>query len=273
MNTENAKALAETALNSLVDAIEQGRTDAVKTYLEAASKFHNYSLGNQLLIAYQRPDATRVAGFATWKSLRRFVKRGEKGIAILAPMKFKGAPKMNEDGTVEETGYLRFRSATVFDLSQTDGQPLPEIGTTKGDPGTYLDRVKEYVASSGIVLEYTNDIRPALGTSSGGRIKIAQGLTPAEEFSALVHEVAHERLHHGSSRPTSKTVRETEAEATSFVVCKHVGLDTGTASHDYIALYNGDKEAFRNSLETIRNTAADIIAALESVARPEEVPQ
>jgi len=272
MNTENARSLADTALNSLVEAVQQGRSEAAKAYLETVSRFHNYSLGNQLLIAFQRPSATRVAGFHTWKSLGRFVKKGAKGIAILAPMTFKGKTTENEDGSAEQSpSYIRFRSVTVFDISDTDGQPLPEIGTTNGDPGAYLDTLKKFIASKSITLEYTDDIRPALGTSSGGTIKIALGLTPAEEFSVLVHETAHELLHHGSDRPTSKTVRETEAEATAFAVSKHIGLDTGTAAHDYIALYDGDREALIASLTTIRNTAATIIGALETAVEPEEI--
>lgn len=272
MNTDNAKTLAENALNSLVEAVEQGRSEAVTAYLETVSKFHNYSLGNQLLIAFQRPDATRVAGFHTWKSLGRFVKKGEKGIAILAPMTFKGKNK-GDDGESDNTiSYVRFRSVTVFDVSQTDGDPLPEIGTTKGDPGVNLDRLKKFITTSGITLEYTDDIRPALGTSSGGRIRIALGLSPAEEFSVLAHETAHELLHHGKDRPTSKTVRETEAEATAFAICKHIGLETGSAAHDYIALYNGDRGALVESLTIIRDTAAKIIAAISTASKMEEVP-
>ena len=159
---------------------------------------------------------------------------------------------------------MRFRTATVFDLSQTDGQPLPELGITEGDPGVYLERLKSFIVSRDTTLEYTDAIRPALGTSSVGRIRIAIGLTPSEEFAVLTHELAHDILHHGSDRPASVTVRETEAEATAFAVCHHIGLDTGTASQDYIGLYNGDKQAFTSSLTTIRNTAASIIAALEA---------
>lgn len=264
MTPETAQSLATDALNSLVEAIAQGHSAALTTYLKTLSKFHNYSLGNQLLIAWQRPTASRIAGFNTWKRMGRFVKKGEKGIAILAPMKFKGHAKESEDNTEEAQVYMRFRTATVFDVSQTDGQPLPELGTTEGDPGPYLERLKAFIASRNTTLEYTDAIRPALGTSSVGMIRIALGLTPSEEFAVLSHELAHDILHHGSDRPASLTVRETEAEATAFAVCHHVGLDTGTASHDYIALYNGDKQAFTASLTTIRNTAASIIAALEA---------
>lgn len=266
MNTDTARSLAENALNDLVAAVEQGRTDALVAYLETASKFHSYSFNNQLLIAYQRPGATRVAGYNTWRSLGRFVKKGEKGIAIMAPMSIRSRREPNGDPDTPESAapVLRFRAVTVFDVSQTDGDELPELGTTTGDPGTYLDRLRAFVTSRKITLEYSDDIRPALGTSSGGAIRIAPGLNPAEEYSVLAHELAHEILHHGSDRPTSKTVRETEAEAVAFVLCKHIGLETGSAAHDYIALYNGDRGALIDSLTTIRDTAVQVISALEA---------
>src|SRR3954451_15587665 len=115
-------------------------------------------------------------------------------------------------------------------------------------------------------------IRPALGTSGGGHITVAPGLGAAEEFSVIVHEVAHELLHHGVSRPASKAVRETEAEATAFAVCRHIGLETGTAAHDYIALYNGDRGALLQSLTTIRDAAAKIIIALDDSDKTDGVP-
>jgi antirestriction protein ArdC len=186
-----------------------------------------------------------VAGYQTWKSLGRQVKKGEKGIAILAPMTFRCKDEKPEEGErAQRVVQVRFRQVTVFDVRQTDGKPLPDIGKTTGEPGVYMARLKSFLTAQGIMLEYTDDIRPALGTSSGGRIRIAVGLAPGEEFSVLAHECAHEVLHHGSNRPASKIVRETEAEATAYAICKHIGLDTGTVAHDYIALYDGDREAF-----------------------------
>jgi antirestriction protein ArdC len=263
MNTDNAKALAETALNSLVEAVQQGRSEAVKTYLETLSRFHKYSFRNQMLIALQRPSATHVAGFHTWRSVDRCVRKGEKGIAILAPMSFKAKPQ-GDDGSEEQAAHVRFRAVTVFDVAQTDGAPLPEIGTTTGDPGANLERLAQFIASAGITVEYSDSIRPDLGTSTGGHITIALGLTSAEQFSVTVHELAHELLHRGTDRPASLTVRETEAEATAYTVCHHIGLNTGTAAHDYIALYDGDRGALIQSLNTIRDAATRIIAALDA---------
>jgi hypothetical protein len=123
MSLDNAKQLAENTLESLVQAVQQGRSDAVTAYLQTAAKFHRYSLGNQLLIAWQRPDASHVAGFNTWKSVGRFVRNGEKGITILAPMKLtRPAANDAEEGTTAE--YVRFRTVAVFDISQACRGPF-----------------------------------------------------------------------------------------------------------------------------------------------------
>ena len=121
--------------------------------------------------------------------------------------------------------------------------------------------MKALVAKQGIKLEYSNRIGPAEGASEGGRIILRTDLEPAAEFSVLVHEHAHERLHQGKEKD-SKTVRETEAEAVAFAVCQAVGLDTNTASSDYIQLYDGKKETLLASLQRIKETAGEIIEAV-----------
>jgi len=133
-----------------------------------------------------------------------------------------------------------------------------------GDPGENLDRLASFVRSRGIQLAYNENIAPALGMSYGGRIALLPGQSKAEEFSTLVHETAHELLHKSERRTaTTKTVRESEAEAVAFVVGKAVGLVSGTASADYISLYHGNASLLAESLEVIQQTASVIIAALE----------
>jgi hypothetical protein len=149
-------------------------------------------------------------------------------------------------------------------VSQTDGVDLPEMREISGDPGENLDSLAAFVRSRGIQLAYNENIAPALGMSYGGRIALLPGQSKAEEFSTLVHETAHELLHKAERRTaTTKTVRETEAEAVAFVVGKAVGLVTGTASADYIRLYHGNASLLAESLEVIQQTAAVILAALE----------
>ena len=258
MKAEEAKKLADAALANLTQALEQGKSDALTAYLAAMGRFHDYSFGNVMLIVSQKPDATRVAGFNSWKQMNRFVKKGEKGIVIIAPMLIK--PKEAES---EEERLLRFKAVYVFDISQTDGEPLPEFARVGGNPNGHTDRLKDLVAAQGITLEYADSLAGAMGLSHGGRIEILSGLTPAEEFAVLAHELAHELLHRGERRKqTSKTVRETEAEAVAFVVCQAIGLDAATQASDYIQLYNGDKDTLAESLDYVQKTAAEIIAAI-----------
>ena len=156
-----------------------------------------------------------------------------------------------------------FRAAYVFDVSQTEGQELPTIGCVNGDPRDYRERLSRFVVQHGIALEYSQDIAPARGISAGGTITLLPGLSPAEEFSTLAHEVAHEMMHRTERRSsTSKRVRETEAEAVAFVVCSAIGLETGSAAQDYIGLYGGDAKLLSESLEYVQRTATQILNAI-----------
>jgi len=131
-----------------------------------------------------------------------------------------------------------FRAAHVFDVNQTDGEALPEFATVKGEPQDYTERLKTFIASKAIALEFSAQIAPAKRISSGGKITVLLDLEPPEIFSVLVHEVAHELLHRGERRTqTTHAVRETEAEAVAFVVASAIGLDVNTASADYIQLH------------------------------------
>jgi len=270
---KTAKEVIAANVQSLIEQLEAGHSDALTAYLNAMSRFHNYSLGNILEIARQRPDATRVGGFWKWKELGRSVKKGEKGIRILAPIigvrrkKDEEAKASNDPAAINKAVLVGFRSAYVFDVSQTEGAELPELRGISGDVGDNRDRLIAFIERQGIELVFTERIAPALGMSYGGRIGILPGQSKAEEFSTLVHELAHEMLHKAERRTaTTKVVRETEAEAIAFVIGKAVGLETGTASADYIQLYHGNASLLAESLEVIQQTSAVILAALESSA-------
>jgi hypothetical protein len=259
----------------LIEQLEAGHSEALTNYLTAMSRFHRYSFGNVLEISRQMPVATKVAGFWTWKNLGRSVKAGQKGIRILAPIvgvRRKKDEEANKDITKQnERVLLGFRNAYVFDVSQTDGIELPNLQEVSGDPGENIDRLAAFVKSKGIQLVYNANIAPALGMSYGGRIAILPGQSKAETFSTLVHETAHELLHKAERRTaTTKTVRETEAEAVAFVVGKAVGLVNEDASASYIQLYHGNASLLAESLEVIQQTAAVILAALEPPI-PEDV--
>ena len=167
---------------------------------------------------------------------------------------------------------LGFRNAYVFDISQTNGIDLPTLHEVTGDPGKAISRLTAFLESQGIGLSYNDRIAPALGMSYGGRIVLLPGQTKAEEFSTLVHETAHELLHKAERRTaTTKTVRETEAEAVAYVVGKAVGLVIGSASADYIQLYHGNASLLAASLDVVKQTADVILAALEPPAPTEAV--
>jgi N-terminal domain of anti-restriction factor ArdC len=192
------------------------------------SRFHHYSFGNILEIARQRPTATRVAGMYAWNQLGRRVKKGEKGIRILAPIigvKRKKDEEAERDITKQNTRILvGFRNAYVFDVEQTEGAELPAMREIHGTVGENRDRLISFIEAQGIELSFTEKIAPALGMSYGGKIAILPGQSQAEEFSTLVHELAHEMLHKAERRTaTTKVVRETEAEAIAFVIGKAVG--------------------------------------------------
>src|ERR1700678_2001904 len=180
----------------LIEQLKAGKSEALTHYLNAISRFHNYSFGNVLEIARQMPSATRVAGFWTWKNLGRSVNAGAKGIRILAPIvgvRRKKDEEAEKDITKQNTRVLLgFRNAYVFDVSQTNGVDLPELHEVSGDPGENIDRLAAFLKAQSIQLVYNPKIAPALGMSYGGRIAILPGPSKAEEFSKRCHEESYE---------------------------------------------------------------------------------
>lgn len=272
MKTEDAKTLAESALDTLAAQLDAGKSASLTAYLASMARFHRYSANNILLIHVQRQDATRVAGFSAWRKLGRFVRRGEKGIAILVPMTLRRSLDEAGNGVGTEDvatarPILGFKPGYVFDVSQTDGEPLPAFAEVSGEPGDHVVALKAFLGSRDIELSYANaELGAAHGASLKGRILLRDDLSPAVEFSVLVHEIAHELLHTGDRRAdTSKTVRETEAEAVAFVVSHAIGLSTSTAASDYIQLYSGNKDTLLGSLDLIRRAATEILAVIQPV--------
>ena len=280
---QTSREVIQANVQLLIEQIEAGHSEGLTAYLTAMGRFHNYSFGNILEIARQRPDATRVAGLYAWNQLGRKVIKGQKGIRILAPMigtrkkKDNETTRSSDPAAVNKPVLVGFRAVYVFDVSQTEGAELPGFAErTRGEVGEFNTRLQAFIEAQGIGLEFKESIAPALGMSYGGRIAILPGQEPAEEFSTLVHELAHEMLHKAERRTaTTKTVRETEAEAIAFVVSQTIGLDAGRASADYIHLYHGNAALLTESLEVIQRTAALILSALETkeaAEQPEATP-
>jgi hypothetical protein len=212
---------------------------------------------------FQRPSATYAAGFNTWKSLGRHVKKGEKGITVLAPIVVSRKKEQAEveDQREEQQAVAGFRPVTVFDISQTGGQPLPEVTKVAGDPKS-TDRLKDYVERLGIELEYSSEIQPAKGVSCGGKIILLPDLNPAEAFATLVHETAHEAFHKADRRlkriAASAKPRLKPLPSSS----QAIGLDCLSASADYIQLWNGDRATLVESFQFIQKTAIQILSAI-----------
>lgn len=269
MNSENIKKVTNEAINQLAEALNAGHSETLTRYLTAMAKFRTYSLFNVLLILKQCPNASRVAGYRTWQSFGRQVRQGEKGIMIFAPIFRKRTEGTNQPDTTDESrAVATFRSVYVWDEQQTAGKDLPEIGRVAGDPSVYLDRLETFVRANGIALSYSEDIAPAKGVAEKGKITLLPNQTPAETFATLVHEQAHIALHQSERRAnTTKRIRETEAEAVAFVVCKAIGLETRTAAQDYVAMYGGDAKLLLESLEHVQQTASRILDGIEIYAQ------
>jgi hypothetical protein len=197
------------AVDFLIEQLEAGKSETLTAYLGAMARFHNYSFGNILAIARQKPTATHVAGIRSWNELGRFVKKGEKGIQILAPMvgyrRRKDASEQEPD-TKPQPVLIGFRAVYVFDMAQTEGADLPEFGhSISGEVGGNRDRLFAFLAQQNIRLEFNEKIAPALGVSYGGKIALLPGQSKAEEFTTLVHETAHELLHRAERRTMTVT--------------------------------------------------------------------
>ncbi len=260
MNADDLRKLTTDAVDRLATLLDEGQSDQLVAFLRAMARFHRYSFHNVCLIAAQRPLATRVAGFHAWRSLNRFVRKGEKGIAILAPILVRRRDDAADDDSKHVAG---FRAAYVFDVAQTDGDELPSTATASGDPGDRISLLRAAIVAQGIAVDDVDGLGSALGTSTGGRIQIVKGLAPAEEFVVLVHEFAHELLHRAADRPSSRDTRELEAESVAFVVGEAIGLNVADAARDYIHLYRGDRDGLLASLDRVRGAATTILSALQ----------
>ena len=286
-------------LKEITDRLEQGITELFeseryKEYLRVMSKFHNYSFNNTLLIAMQKPDASLVAGFSSWKNnFGRNVMKGEKGIKIIAPSPFTvkqevektdpqtGKPVIGKDGKpVTEEKEIKvpaYKVVSVFDVSQTEGRELPDIAVDEltGD----VDRFKDFFAA----LEQVSPVPIGFEKIEGGahgyyhleekRIAIDEGMSDLQTIKTAIHEIAHAKLHDidlnapkEEQKPrVDRRTREVEAESVAYTVCQHYGLDTSDYSFGYVAGWSSGKELteLRGSLETIRSTAAEMINAID----------
>lgn len=242
-------------------------------YLSAMSKFHDYSANNVMLIMMQMPYAERVAGYRTWQKLGRQVKKGERAISIIAPCSHKKSREVeNDDGSVSEVEsiYNTYRAVPVFDISQTDGNELPDIVTKlDGDVGEFdnlFARLKE-------IAPVPISIREVAGSSNGyyshtdNEIVIKAGMSEMQTIKTAVHEITHSMLHceAGECESASRLTREVQAESVAYVVCQTLGIDSSEYSFGYVASWSSGKDLkeLTASLSVIQKTAARIIDAIK----------
>lgn len=232
------------------------KSEAMQKYLEFAAKFHRYSPYNVMLIMLSKPEATNVAGFQTWKKMNRYVKRGESGIAIFAPMIRKDEPDADDSPKVL-TG---FRIVYVFDIAQTAGNPLPPVPDWKS-PEKNEELTAKLVAfanAKGIKVTFKKLRGETQGTSSGRDIEI--DITAGSK--TIIHEICHSLLHFDNVTQQSKEIMELQAEATAYLVAKHFGIGS-LNSANYIALFRLESKDIINHMDLIQKTASEIICGIE----------
>ena len=291
-------------LKEITERLEQGVKDIFTSemytkYLLTMSKFHNYSFNNTLLIAMQRPDATLVAGYNAWKNkFNRYVKKGEKGIQIIAPAPVKereerekidkdtGLTVLNESGEPEievvERVIPRFRVTTVFDYAQTDGEALPTLEVNE-----LTARVKDYTLLKEAI-EQVSPVPIRFGEIEGNakgyyshmdkEICVRADMGESQTIKTMIHEVAHAMLHDSDQmkqrgEEKDQLTKETEAESIAFTVCSALGIDTSDYSFPYVASWASGKELkeLKDSMDTIRLTAADFLENLETAVAERSV--
>ena len=278
-------------LKALTDQLEQGVSDIFQSgqyaaYLTAMSKFHHYSFGNTMLIFIQCPNATHVAGYHDWRrNFGRQVKRGERGITILAPCPYRrqeeveeAAPDGSSSTSIQWVQRMGFRTVTVFDVSQTEGKPLPELAKKlTGDAAQY----ESMVAALRSISPYPISIESFPGGAYGccdfveQRILVQPDMSQTQTIKTMIHEVSHAKLHAPEKteelpQHKQRFVREMEAESVAYVVCRHFGIDTSDYSFGYVAGWSRGRELsqLRESLDLIRNTAAELI---DGISPPREL--
>lgn len=236
-------------------------SEQYRRYLDCMSKFHRYSFHNKLLISIQKPAATKVMGFRQWNKLNRYVRKGEKSIRILAPLI---KTRKDKESGLEDKVCVGFKPVSVFDISQTDGEPLPELEILVGgdDFAPFLSAVEYCCQKRDIELAYGDLFRGVYGLSTGGMVMVSDNLGMTDKAQVLVHEVAHELLHYDAERdkPDTRT-KETEAEGVSYVVCRHFGLKTPACN--YLAKWKSGSKQILESLQAISATSASIISDIE----------
>jgi hypothetical protein len=239
------------------------RSEFFKQYLDVISKFWKYSYHNQMLICCRMPDATKVAGFRTWQTLNRSVLKGSKAIKILAPYKKKVTDTDSVTKEEKERRVILFIPVSVFDVSQTEGEALPDIdiSVTGDNYDDFLDNLVSLCKKRSIEVKFENlGVNGLYGYSKGGQITVTNTESINTQVNTLIHEIAHELLHK-KENTLSKQEREIQAEGTAFVVTRHFGIEN--KSFNYLALYDADYKKIIDNLKSVAEASKEIIEFVE----------
>jgi antirestriction protein ArdC len=261
-STDHAELLAQ--LTSGIAALTS--SERWSRHLDYQSRFHRYSFSNVVLIASQRSDATKVAGFRAWMRLGRSVRKGEKALWVVAPMVTKRA---SDDALGEERVIRGFKYVPVFDISQTEGEDMPDIcrQLTGGDPQAHFSRLVSVARSIGYGVESAQLPGGVNGDCSFAlrRIRVEVRNSPAQRVKSLVHEIAHAQLHEGQ---LDRPLAELEAESIAYVVCRGLEIDADAYSFGYVASWAGGGDeaiaGIRSSCSSIQRTASFVLGSLEA---------
>ena len=290
---EQIKKLTDQIEAGIKALFQSGDLEKYQAYLRTMSHFHHYSVNNQMLIFSQCPHATLVAGYQKWQNqFSRHVLRGEKGISILAPTPYKikvekekldpvtKLPLLDADGkTITEEKEVQipmFRPVKVFDVSQTDGEPLPEqVKSPVAELTGNVEHYEAFMDALKLVSPVPIEIKPLSSNLDGffspskQSITLREGMSEVQTVCAAVHEIAHSKLHNYARQPDSQpkdsSTEEMEAESIAYTVCAYFGIETSANSFGYVATWSKDKDvkAFRASLDTIRKTSSELISGVD----------
>ena len=290
---EQIKKLTDQIEAGIKALFQSGDLEKYQAYLRTMSHFHHYSVNNQMLIFSQCPHATLVAGYQKWQNqFSRHVLRGEKGISILAPTPYKikvekekldpdtKLPLLDADGNTiteeKEVQIPMFRPVKVFDVSQTDGKPLPErVQSPVAELTGNVEHYEAFMEALRRVSPVPIEMKPLSNNLDGffspskQSITLRDGMSEVQTVCAAVHEIAHSKLHDYAKQPNSQpkdsNTEEIEAESIAYTVCAYFGIETSANSFGYVATWSKDKDlkAFKDSLDTIRKTSSELISGVE----------
>lgn len=262
-------------VKEITDKLEKGLKELFESkqymdYLTTMSKFHRYSYHNALLIVMQNPSATLLAGYKSWqKNFNRYVKKGEVGISILAPVTHRVLIDSEDDKHESEIRVTSFRIVTVFDVSQTEGDPIPTLGvdelSSAVDGYSRIFNAILSITTVPVTFEHIPGKSKGYFSSIDNRIALREGMSESQTLKTLIHEAAHTILHNSTQQIKDQRTREVEAESIAYTVLQHFGIDTSEYSFGYIAGWSSDKNTkeLKSSLRTIQKTSSEFITAIE----------